>query len=136
MSQLRRNVSHSTSCCPLPSHSVIEAMEQMALDANEPPDLQNKNSPTLTSAVPAPIPCVSEAPSKNSKLNDIILMMHKGFENMGNIVDSKLEKALAPINSRLQQLKGALCQPDDFFPNCGQGDINIDTGLANYATLK
>jgi len=78
-------------------------MEQMNLDANEPFTPQEENSPTLTndSGVSIWVTCTSEAPSKHSKLNDILSMMHKGFENMGNIVDSKLEKALALINSRL-----------------------------------
>ena len=73
----------------------------MTIDANETPDPQVENSPTPTSAICAPIPRASEAPSSapTDKLNDILSMMHKGFENMGNIIDSKLEKALAPINS-------------------------------------
>jgi hypothetical protein len=108
----------------------------MTVDANEPHDPQVENSPTPTSAVRAPIPHASEAPSSapTDKLDDILAMMHKGFENMGNIVDSKLEKALAPINSRLRQLEGAPCQLDDYFPNWGQGDIDIDLGAVNYAT--
>jgi hypothetical protein len=100
-SRSRRNASRSTSRCPSPSRSVIEVTEPMTLDADEPLDPQIENSPTPTSTVHVPIPRASEAPSENSKLDDIITMMHKGFENMGNIVDSKLEKALAPINSHL-----------------------------------
>jgi hypothetical protein len=113
-------------------------MEPMAIDANEPHDPQVENLPTPTSAVWAPIPRASEAPSSapTNKLDDILSMMHKGFENMGNIVDSKLEKALAPINSHLRQLEGAPCQPDNYFLNWGQGDIDIDSGAINYATPK
>jgi hypothetical protein len=113
---------------------VIEVTEPMTLDADEPLDPQIENSPTLMSAVRALILCASEAPSKSSKLDNIITMMHKGFENMGNLVNSKLEKALAPINSCLRQLEGTPCQLDDYFPNWGQGDVDIDSGLANYAT--
>ena len=51
----------------------------------------------------APIPRALEALSNapTDKLNDILSMMLKGFENMGNIINSKPKKALAPINSRL-----------------------------------
>jgi hypothetical protein len=133
-SRSQQNASCSTSCYPSPSHSVIEITEPMALDTNEPLDLQNENSPTPTSAVPVQIPHVPEAPSKSSKLDDIISMMHKGFKNMGNIINLKLEKVLALINYRLQQLEGAPCQPDDFFLNWGQGDVDIDSGLTNYTT--
>jgi hypothetical protein len=75
----------------------------MTIDANETPNPQVENSPTPTSAVHVQIPRMSEALSSTptDKLDDILSMMHKGFENMGNIIDSKLEKALAPINSRL-----------------------------------
>jgi hypothetical protein len=115
---------------------MIEVTELMKVDTNEPSDPQIENSPTLTSAVHAPIPCASKAPSNapTDKLDDILTMMHKGFENMGNIVDSKLEKALALINSRLRQLEGAPCQPDDYYPNWGQGNVDIDLGAVNYAT--
>ena len=108
----------------------------MALDTNEPSDPQVENSPTPTSAICTLIPHASEAPSdtSNSKLDDIISMMHKGLENMGNIVDLKLEKALAPINTQLRQLEGTPYQLDDFFPTWGQGDVDINSGLANYTT--
>ena len=110
----------------------------MNLDANEPPAPQEENSLTLTNEGRAPIPMshASEVPSESFKLDDILAMMHKGFENMGNIVDSKLEKALAPINTCLCQLKGAPCQPDNIYPNWGQGNVDIDSSLVNYATLE
>ena len=98
----QRNVSRSTSRCPSPSQSVIEVTEPMTINANETPfDPQVENSPTPTSAVCTLIPRASKAPSSTptDKLDDILSMMHKGFKNMGNIIDSKLEKALAPINS-------------------------------------
>jgi hypothetical protein len=111
-------------------------MEPMNLDTNEPSAPQEENSPTPTNdgGIPIPVSHASEVLSKHSKLDDIISMMHKGFENMGNIVNSKLEKALAPINTRLWQLKGTPCQPDDVYPNWGQGNININSGLMNYMT--
>jgi hypothetical protein len=110
----------------------------MELDTNEPLNPQTENSPmpTRDNMVPIPMLHASEQLSESSKLDNILSMMHKGFENMGNIVNSKLEKALAPINSRLQQLEGMLCQPDDIYLNWGQGDVNIDSRLANYATLE
>jgi hypothetical protein len=118
-SRSRHDTSRSTSRCPSPSRSMIKVMEPMMVDTNEPLDPQVENSPTPTSAICAPIPCVSEAPSNapTDKLDDLITMMQTGFDNMGKLVDSKLEKALTPINSRLQQLKGAPCQLDDYFPN-------------------
>jgi hypothetical protein len=99
----RRSMSCSTSHCPSPSHSETALMEPMNLDTNEPSAPQEENSPTPTNdgGIPIPVSHASEAPSKHSKLDDIISMMHKGFENMGNIINSKLEKALAPINTRL-----------------------------------
>jgi hypothetical protein len=77
-----------------------------------------------------------------SKLDNILSMMHKGFENMGNLVDSKLEKALAPINSQLHKLENKThlqdngCQPDNIYLAYGIGDVDIDSGAANYATLE
>jgi hypothetical protein len=103
MTRARRSASCSTSRCPSPSHSEIEVTEPMTIDANEPLDPQVENSPTPMSAIHAPIPCTSKAPSNapTDKLDNLLTMMHKGFKNMGNIVNSKLEKALAPINSCL-----------------------------------
>jgi hypothetical protein len=80
---------------------MIGVMEPMTLNANEPSDPQVENLPTLMSTIHALILRTSEALSESSKLDDIITMMHKGFKNMGNLVNSKLEKALAPINSHL-----------------------------------
>jgi hypothetical protein len=115
---------------------MIGLTEPMLLDTNEPLDPQNENSPTPTNegGIPIPVLLASELLSENSKLDDILSMMHKGFENMGNIVNSKLEKALALINSCLHQLEGAPCQLDNIYPNWGQGDVDIDSSLTNYVT--
>ena len=101
--QSRRSMSRSTSHCSSPSRSETALMELMNLDTNEPSAPQEENSPIPTndSGIPILVSHASEAPSKHSKLDDIISIMHKGFENMGNIVNSKLEKALAPINTHL-----------------------------------
>jgi hypothetical protein len=55
--------------------------------------------PTNETQAPILAPRPSEPPSESSKLNDLLNMMATGFKNMGDLVDSKLEKALAPINS-------------------------------------
>jgi hypothetical protein len=132
----RRSKSHSSSCCPSPSGSIAMQMET---DADNPHAPQIKNSPTPTNetAVQIPAPRPLEPPSKSSKLDDLLNMMATGFKNMGDLIDFKLEKALAPINSRLRHLKNKdVCQPDDIHPTYGISDVDIDSGAVSYMTPK
>jgi hypothetical protein len=132
-----RAVTHSQSR----SSSVIPAtpvMLEMPTDASPPSDftLPGEATQAVQMMTDPDSPTRSVTPKANpptDKLDDILNMMHKGFKNMGNIVDSKLEKALAPINARLHQLEGTPCQLDDF-PNWGQGDVNINSGAVDYTT--
>jgi hypothetical protein len=132
-----RAVTHSRSR----SSSVVPAtpvMLEMPADAPPPSNFTLPGEATqaiqmLTDPASLTRSITPKANPPTDKLDDILNMMHKGFENMGNLVDSKLEKALAPVNARLRQLEGTPCQPDDF-PSWGQGDIDIDSGAVDYTT--
>jgi hypothetical protein len=138
----RHSESHSSSHCPSPSGSNATLMVLNA-DESHAPQIENSLTPTKESTAPILMlrpSAPSAPPSESSKLDDLLNMMATGFKNMGKLIDSKLEKALTPINTRLRHLENTthqqndICQLDNIYPTYGISNINIDSGTANYAT--
>jgi hypothetical protein len=76
----------------------------------------------LLATNPAPQPQPSATPAPVSPYTELLKMMTKGFQQMGDIIDSKLAKALAPVNKRLDNIENG---PNTWDPKFRFDDHNI-----------
>ena len=106
-------------------------------------EVEEGNSLTLIADVPLAIPTDPPAEPASQTIMEppasphtkLLGMMAKRFQQMGDLIDSKLQKALDPIKSRLKDLEtGPNAWAEEYSFRDNIGNIGIEMGLDNDAT--